>query len=408
MARKEFPEDEPWSSPRGNSARAEVDIDGADGDESAGTRVLDLRPEQDSPFLRTQKRVPVRRGPLPKKTAVKLKYVLVGIAALAALAGISVALYRYGRDSWRFRLDSSDQIQLTGNQNVSRSQVMEIFGPDMSRNIFAIPLSERQAQLERLPWAESAVVMRFWPNRLSVNLTERTPIAFAEVGSRILLVDPNGVLMQMPTALRQEYSFPVITGLDGAAPLSKRAASLRLYRKLIRDLDAGGANYSRDLDQVDLSDPEDVKVTVAEPDGEVLIHLGTSNFLERYKIFVAHVQEWRQQFQKLDSVDLRYDGQVIVNPDLRAAAAATPAKASVAAKMAPAKAAAAKRVSKRHAKMAVKHGRAKPGKSKAKPWLRKHRASARPSVSLPKHGVPARPSPVPSKAAPPATDEEDG
>jgi hypothetical protein len=30
---------------------------------------------------------------------------------------------------------------------------------------------------------------------------------------------------------------------------------------------------------------------------------------------VTHVAEWRQQFQKLDSVDLRYDRQIIVNPD---------------------------------------------------------------------------------------------
>ena len=32
-------------------------------------------------------------------------------------------------------------------------------------------------------------------------------------------------------------------------------------------------------------------------------------------MYLAHVQEWRQQFQKLESVDLRYDKQVIVNPD---------------------------------------------------------------------------------------------
>jgi hypothetical protein len=31
---------------------------------------------------------------------------------------------------------------------------------------------------------------------------------------------------------------------------------------------------------------------------------------------VSHVQEWRQQFQKLESVNLRYDNQVIVNPDM--------------------------------------------------------------------------------------------
>ncbi len=47
------------------------------------------------------------------------------------------------------------------------------------------------------------------------------------------------------------------------------------------------------------------------------MHLGSSNYLERYKIYVAHVQEWRQQFDKLESVDLRYDRQIIVNPDLQ-------------------------------------------------------------------------------------------
>jgi hypothetical protein len=31
------------------------------------------------------------------------------------------------------------------------------------------------------------------------------------------------------------------------------------------------------------------------------------------------LREWRQQFQKLESVDLRYDRQIIVNPDLRGA-----------------------------------------------------------------------------------------
>jgi cell division protein FtsQ len=71
---------------------------------------------------------------------------------------------------------------------------------------------------------------------------------------------------------------------------------------------------------VDLSDPEDVKVLTNDPGGEVLVHLGSSNYLDRFKIYVAHLREWRQQFQKLESVDLRYDRQIIVNPDLRGTA----------------------------------------------------------------------------------------
>jgi len=56
---------------------------------------------------------------------------------------------------------------------------------------------------------------------------------------------------------------------------------------------------------------------------------------------VSHVREWRQQFDKLESVDLRYDRQIIVNPDLQGAAKQTPlsilsVKAAMAAGMKPA------------------------------------------------------------------------
>ena len=64
----------------------------------------------------------------------------------------------------------------------------------------------------------------------------------------------------------------------------------------------------------------------------MLVHLGSSNYLERYKIYVTHVQEWRQQFDKLESVDLRYDRQIIVNPDSQGAAKQPPISAGAAKK----------------------------------------------------------------------------
>jgi cell division protein FtsQ len=90
---------------------------------------------------------------------------------------------------------------------------------------------------------------------------------------------------------------------------------MKIYNDLVKDLDADGSQNSKELSEVDLSDPEDVKITVSDPQGEVLVHLGGNSFGERFKIYKAHVQEWRQQVQKLASVDLRYDRQVIVNPD---------------------------------------------------------------------------------------------
>jgi cell division protein FtsQ len=47
----------------------------------------------------------------------------------------------------------------------------------------------------------------------------------------------------------------------------------------------------------------------------MVVHLGKEDFLPRYKLYVAHIAEWRQQFQNVQSVDLRFEGQVVVNPD---------------------------------------------------------------------------------------------
>jgi len=181
--------------------------------------------------------------------------------------------------------------------------------------------------------------MRFVPNRLKVEIYERTPIAFARVGPRVALIDAGGTLMELPR--NHKYSFPVILGMNAGEPLSTRAPRMKAYNELVRQLDAGGAHYSQDLSEVDLTDLEDLKVRVNDPAGDVLVELGSSDYLKRYKIYVSHVQAWRQQFQKLESVNLRYDNQVIVNPDMegrpkQSVLSGTAAKAAQAAGVKPA------------------------------------------------------------------------
>jgi cell division protein FtsQ len=115
----------------------------------------------------------------------------------------------------------------------------------------------------------------------------------------------------------------VIIGTAEAEPHSTRAARMRIYSELVRELDSGGARYSEDLSEVDLRDPEDVKITVADDDGAVLIHLGDSNFLEHYKTYISHIQGWRQQYHKIEAVDLRFDRQIIVHPESSGSATPT-------------------------------------------------------------------------------------
>ena len=314
----------PSAVSRSEAAREELD----------DARLVDLDVDEESPFLRAQKRVSARRGSIPKKTANRLLWACVAGVLLCAAALAAGGVYEYGERSWRFRVESSDNIDVTGMENVTKAQIMEVMGADIGRNIFFIPLAQQKAQLEQIPWVESASVMRFVPNRLSVEIHERTPVAFARVGPRISLIDAGGTLMELPQ--KHKYSFPVILGMNPGEPLSTRAPRMKAYNELVQELDSGGARYSQDLSEVDLTDLENLKVRVNDPAGDVLVELGSSDYLKRYKTYVSHVQEWRQQFQKLESVNLRYDNQVIVNPDMEGrpkqpALAASAAKAAAAA-----------------------------------------------------------------------------
>jgi cell division protein FtsQ len=284
-------------------------------DSPLDARMLDLDDEGESPFLRGQKRVPVRRGALPRRAVGRIKLLMVVLLVVGVVGLIGVTLYRYGTQSWRFRVDSSDNIALLGNRNVTRSQVLEVMGGDIDRNIFFVPLAERRKQLEDIPWVESAAVMRLYPNRVRIELHERTPVAFVAVNSHIAFIDAHGVIMDLPAGAQTTYSFPVIVGMADSEPPSTHAARMKIYAELIKELDSTGAHYSQSLSEVDLSDPDDVRATVSDPKGAVLVHLGSSNFLERFQVYVAHVQEWRSQYSPLESIDLRYEGQVIVNPE---------------------------------------------------------------------------------------------
>jgi cell division protein FtsQ len=321
MARKSGPTilQEELYPARAEAARADMRDSGNRESEIDDARLVDLDVNEESPFLRGQKRISARRSSLPKKTANRL---LLGVVAalVVCVAGLGAAwLYNYGEHSWRFRVESSDNIEVTGMQNVTKAQIMEVMGADIGRNIFFIPLGQQKAQLEQIPWVEAASVMRFVPNRLKVEIHERTPVAFARVGPRMFLIDAGGTLMELSP--KHKYSFPVILGMNQGEPLSTRAPRMKIYMEMVRELDSGGARYSQDLSEVDLSDLEDVKVRVNDPAGDVLVHLGSADYLQRYKIYVTHAEGWRQQFQKLESVDLRYDNQIIVNPDMERPAA---------------------------------------------------------------------------------------
>jgi cell division protein FtsQ len=264
---------------------------------------------------------------LPRSVAGRI---VLGVVAFVLLASVAVAVAgvrSYLMHDARFVLASSDDVQIAGAEHLTRGQIVTVFGSDLERNIFHVSLSERQADLERLPWVAHATVMRLLPNVLRVQVTERTPVAFVRQGSQIGLVDASGVLLDMPAdaAGDPHYSFPVLTGLSADEAISERAAKMEIYEQFMHDLDGSGQRLTDSVSEVDVADPEDVKALLTSGSSDILVHFGQEEFLKRYQEFEQHLEEWKQQYPKLASADMRYEGQIVLEMqgDGKAAAVGT-------------------------------------------------------------------------------------
>lgn len=243
--------------------------------------------------------------------------VFLAVSVLTALAGFTaagLALRTHLERDARFRIDGAGQIQATGLTEVNRAQLLPVFGEDIGRNIFFVPIGDRRKELEAIPWVEHATVMRMLPDQIRINVVERKPVAFTRHGQQIGLVDANGVLLDMSAATMaaHHYSFPVVTGIDVGDKPTSRQARMGVYGRLMTELDQNSQHYSEQISEIDLTDPEDARVLLPAQGTDILAHFGEDHFLERYQRYQTHIAEWRQQYPKLAAVDLRYDHQVVL------------------------------------------------------------------------------------------------
>jgi len=282
----------------------------------------DILAEEEPRYLRRQKPVEIRRRKFGWRSWQLYRRVLVG--------GMSVAvggwlLYESGHFllySPRVRLADFKQIELTGNHYVGRAAVLAKFAGDRGRSVLRIPLANRRKALEEIPWVEQASVERILPNRIRVELVERTPVAFLRLGTGLALMDASGVILERP--LEGEFRFPVVTGISEATPHESRQQRMKLYVQFLKEIGLVRSAAAEQVSEVDLSDDKDVRAVLAglpelgavgADQGPVLVHFGDSDFDNKFRLFVENIRQWHASVGRVESVDLRFARQVVVNPE---------------------------------------------------------------------------------------------
>ena len=279
----------------------------------------DALAEEEPKYLRRQKPVEIRKRKFSRKTWPLYRRVLVG--GIAAFAG-GLLLYEVGNYflfSPGVMLERADQIEIAGNRFVPRAAIVEKFSADMGRSVVLISLGERRKALESLPWVEQAGVQRVLPNRIRVEITERTPVAFLRTANELSLMDAYGMILERP--VEGEFHFPVVGGINESVPRDAREQRMKLYVRFMKEIELARPGADDHISEVDLSDGSDVRATLtglgAAPSNSspILVHFGDSDFSNRYHLLAENIDQWRASAGRVDSVDLRFARQVVVNPE---------------------------------------------------------------------------------------------
>jgi cell division protein FtsQ len=280
------------------------------------------RPEllgEDEPrYLRRQKPLEIRRKKFGGRSWPFYRRVLVW--SVAGIVGLTAALAtaRFLLYSPQVLLLKPGQVELAGNHIVSREAVLQQFARDRGRSVLAIPLDARRSALEELPWVESASVQRILPNRIRVELTERTPIAFLRNATELALIDSHGVILDRPRG--EDLQFPVVTGLSESMPRGERGKRMQTYQEFMRDVDLVRAGSSDRVSEVDLANPKDLCAVMTGIAGAhdaqaVTIQFGQGDFAGKYRMVVENFAQWQASNGRVRSIDLQYSRQVILNPE---------------------------------------------------------------------------------------------
>jgi cell division protein FtsQ len=226
-----------------------------------------------------------------------------------------------------------DQVHLAGNHYVEPASVLEIFAADRGHSVLRIPLEERRSQIEAIPWVAQATVRRALPNTLQVDITERTPIAFLREGSTLSLVDIHGVILEKP--LRDNFHFPVVTGIRTDMPIDDREARMHLFAGFMQGAESARPGAAERVSEVDLSDDHDLRATLTglqsdfvegsngaalDASAPLVVHFGDGDFQAKYQTLLEKIGEVRAKIGPVESVDLRFDGELVANPDTAAIA----------------------------------------------------------------------------------------
>lgn len=248
-----------------------------------------LRPTDLTRLRRNQRRIQVQR-----LLILLRNFAVVGLLVAGAF--------------WGWRLTQSDArfgvrtIEIAGAEHTPKAAIDRATAGYIGLNLFQIDIERVQRDLGVLGWVRSVHIEKALPDTLRIRITERKPVALAEMDDRLMYVDDEGAAFAELSPAAGNDDLPLIADAQGSE-LTRSVELLNVLRRQDRELYSrisevwpipprGFALYDRDLGAVVYANADDVSA--------------------KYRSLRAVLRA--DNNPKIEYADLRFADRVIVRP----------------------------------------------------------------------------------------------
>ena len=116
-------------------------------------------------------------------------------------------------------------------------------------------------------------------------------------------------------------------------PIEDRELRMQMFAGFSQQVEAARGGAMDQVSEVDLSEAKDLRATISglqvantsggasandgwgNTDAPIIVHFGDNDFLSKYLTVLNDIGQWRAAAGRVESVDLRFNGEAVVNPD---------------------------------------------------------------------------------------------
>lgn len=197
-----------------------------------------------------------------------------------------------------------ERIDVVGEGRISESQIRSVLGVKPGDYLFDMDIKTAQKRVQSLPWVETAVVRRLWPNRLVVHINERVPYALWQYQEKLHLIDKAGIVIA-EHGLEEFSNFPMVVGKGAnihAAEFQDMVARQSLFKaQTLTGIYVGERRWDIDL-QSKKGARKRILLPAAHPDSAL-----------------GRLQSYQRLYGLLDRdihrIDLRVRGRIFLTPE---------------------------------------------------------------------------------------------